>query len=186
MTTSAALITRTATTWTIDPSHSLAEFSVRHMMFTTVKGRFTDIRGAIVENADDLSASSVEVTIDAASVTTADPQRDAHLRSADFFDVETYPTLTFTSTRIEGSPEAFTLTGMLTLHGQAREATFNVESTGRGVNPFGKHVAGYSAETTINRKDYGLNWNVALETGGVLVSDSIKISLEIQAVRQDS
>jgi polyisoprenoid-binding protein YceI len=170
------------TTWQIDPAHSLVEFGVRHMMFTTVKGRFTGLSGTIIQVADDPAQSSVTAEIDATSISTGDAQRDAHLRGADFFDVEQYPTISFTSTRIEGSGESFTLIGDLTIKGVTRELSLEATYNGRGTNPFGKVVAGFSAETKINRKDFGLNWTVALETGGVLVGDSIKISIELQAV----
>jgi polyisoprenoid-binding protein YceI len=177
--------TRT-TTWHIDPAHSLVEFGVRHMMVSTVKGRFTGLSGSIVEVADDPAQSSVRVQIDAASITTGDAQRDDHLRGADFFDVEHYPTISFTSTRVEGSGESFTLIGDLTIKDVTREVALDVTLNGRGTNPFGKVVAGYSAETKINRKDFGLSWTVALETGGVLVGDSIKVQIELQAVQANS
>ncbi len=170
--------------WQIDPAHSLLEFSVRHMMVSTVKGRFSQLRGSITDVADDPTRSSVEVVVDAASISTGDVNRDGHLRSADFLDVEQYPTITFTSRRIQGSRHEFTLTGDLTMHGVTRQVTLDVTLNGVGTNPYGKTVAGFSAETKINRKDWGLNWNVGLEAGGVLVSDQLKISIEIQAVKQ--
>ena len=173
----------TQSTWQIDPAHSLVEFSVRHMMFSTVKGRFTGLQGTIVDVADDPTQSSVEVSIDASSVTTGDDGRDGHLRSADFFNAEQYPTIGFTSRRIQGSREEFTLTGDLTMHGVTREVTLDVTLNGVGTNPYGKTIAGFSAETKINRKDWGLNWNVGLEAGGVLVSDQLKISIELEAVK---
>jgi polyisoprenoid-binding protein YceI len=178
--------TQTTTTWQIDPAHTLVELSTRHMMFATVKGRFTGIKGTIVDHHDDPSQSSVEAEIDATTISTGDPQRDAHLTSADFLDVERYPTITFRSTHIEGTRERFRLTGDLTLHGTTRSITLDAEFNGAGNNPWGKEVAGFSATGQINRKDFGLNWNVALETGGVLVSDTIKISLDIEAVKQGS
>jgi polyisoprenoid-binding protein YceI len=186
--TSALLTSPAATrsTWKIDNSHSLVEFSARHMMFTTVKGRFANVEGIISDVSDDPTQSSVEVTIDAASITTADPQRDAHLRSADFFDVEQYPTITFKSRRIEGSLNEFKLIGDLTMRGQTREVSLDVTFNGVGITPFGSTAAGFTAEGKLNRKDWGLNWNVGLEAGGVLVSDQIKLSLEIEATRQDS
>jgi len=174
------------TTWQIDPAHSLVEFSVRHMMVSTVKGRFTRLSGTITDVAENPALSSVDVEIEAGSVTTGDDQRDGPLRSPDFFDVETYPTLTFKSTRIEGARESFTVYGDLTLHGVTREIALNVEFNGVGTNPWGKRIAAFTAETRLNRKDFGLNWNVALEAGGVLVSDSIKIQIELQAVQQDN
>ena len=175
----------TRTTWQIDPAHSLVEFSVRHMMFSTVKGRFTGVQGTILDVAEDPAQSSVQVTIDASSVATGDDNRDGHLRSADFFNVEQYPTITFASRRIEGSRDEFTITGELTINGVTREVTLEVAFNGRGTTPFGTTVAGFSAETKINRKDWGLNWNAPLEAGGVLVSDQVKLNLEVQAVRVD-
>ena len=175
----------TQSTWQIDPAHSLLEFSVRHMMVATVKGRFSQLRGTIIDTADDPALSSVEVVVDAASISTGDVDRDGHLRSADFFDVEQYPTITFTSRRIQGSRDEFTLTGDLTMHGVTREVTLDVTLNGVGTNPYGKTIAGFSAETKINRKDWGLNWNVGLEAGGVLVSDQLKISIELEAVTTD-
>jgi polyisoprenoid-binding protein YceI len=171
-----------AQTWTIDPSHSLAEFSVRHMMVSTVKGRFTDLSGTITLDPSDLRRSSVSAEIQANSVTTADPQRDAHLRSADFFDAEQFPTLRFVSTRVEPvSDERVRIVGDLTIRDQTREVVLDAELNGQGLNPWGKPVIGFSAHTSFNRKDFGLNWNVALEAGGVLVSDTIKLSLEVEA-----
>jgi len=173
----------TQSTWQIDPAHSLLEFSVRHMMVATVKGRFSQLRGTITDIADDPALSSVEVVVDGASISTGDVNRDGHLRSADFFDVEQYPTITFTSRRIRGSRDEFTLTGDLTMHGVTREVTLDVTLNGVGTSPYGKTIAGFSAETKINRKDWGLNWNVGLEAGGVLVSDQLKISIELEAVK---
>ena len=175
----------TRTTWQIDPSHSLIEFSVRHMMVSTVKGRFASLAGTIVDLEDDPARSSVEVSLDLASITTGDDQRDGHLRSADFFDVEQYPTITFTSRRVEGSRDEFTVTGDLTILGVTREVTLDATFNGVGTNPYGKTVAGFSAETKISRKEWGLSWNVALEAGGVLVSDQLKVSIELQAVKVD-
>jgi polyisoprenoid-binding protein YceI len=169
-------------TWQIDAAHSLVEFSVRHMMVSTAKGRFADFAGSIVFDPQNLSASSVNVEIQANSVTTADPKRDEHLRSADFFDAETFPTLSFKSTRVEPiNDERVKIIGDLTIKDVTREVAFEAELNGQGVNPWGKQVVGFSAHTALNRKDYGLNWNVALEAGGVLVSDTIKVSLEIEA-----
>jgi polyisoprenoid-binding protein YceI len=171
------------TIWSIDPTHSLVEFSVRHMMVATVKGRFTDVKGAIRFDPDHLDRSSVDVEIGAASITTGEAQRDGHLRSPDFLDVERFPTIRFVSTRVErqGTDRA-RLIGNLTIHGVTREVALDVEFNGSGQSPFGTTVTGFTAHTSINRKDFGLNWNVALETGGWLVSDTIKISLEIEAV----
>ncbi len=169
--------------WTIDGSHSLAEFSVKHMMVSTVKGRFQKKRGNISWDEANPANSSVEATIDATSITTNDEKRDAHLASADFFETEKYPTITFKSTRVEArNADNFKVTGELTMHGVTREVTLDVEYNGSGQNPWGMTIAGFTAKTSLSRKDYGLNWNVALETGGVLVSDKVKINLEIEAV----
>jgi polyisoprenoid-binding protein YceI len=173
------------TIWALDPAHTLVEFSAKHMMFTTVKGRFTGFQGTIHDVADDPTRSWVEAELDAASLSTGDEKRDGHLRSADFLDVETHPKITFRSTRIEGTREHFKLYGDLTIRGTTREVVFDTEFQGTGANPWGKQVAGFSASGEVNRKDFGLTWNVALESGGVLVSDKIKISLEVQAVKQE-
>jgi len=168
----------------IDPAHTLVEFSAKHMMFTTVKGRFSGVSGTILDVADDLTRSSVEVEIDAASIATGDLQRDGHLMSPDFLDVANFPRITFKSRRIEGKRERFRVIGDLTIRGKTGEVALEAEFQGIGANPWGKTVAGFSASTEINRKDFGLSWNVALETGGVLVSDRLKITLEVQAVEQ--
>jgi polyisoprenoid-binding protein YceI len=175
------------THWMIDAHHSFAEFAVKHMMFTTVKGRFSGINGVIhCEDEGDPTRASVEATIDAATIDTGDADRDAHLRSADFLDVEKFPTITFTSKRVERRGEdQFRMTGDLTIKDVTREVVLQMTYNGRGKNPFGKEVAGFTAETTINRKDYGLKWNVALETGGMLVGDRVDILIEIQAVKEE-
>jgi polyisoprenoid-binding protein YceI len=174
----------TATTWTIDPAHTLVEFSAKHMMFTPVKGRFSGVSGTILDVANDLTRSSVEVEIDAASIATGDLQRDGHLMSPDFLDVAQFPKIRFKSRRIEGTRERFRVIGDVTIRGKPREVALEAEFQGMGANPWGKTVAGFSASTEINRKDFGLTWNVALETGGVLVSDRVKMMLEAQAVEQ--
>jgi polyisoprenoid-binding protein YceI len=155
------------------------------MMFTTVKGRFTSVRG-LIHCADeaDPSCASVEAEIDAASIDTGDEQRDAHLRSAEFLDVERYPTITFTSTRVERvSADDLRVIGNLTIRGVTRDGILATTFNGRGKNPPGREVAGFTAATEINRKDFGLTWNVALETGGLLVGDKLDVLIEIQAVK---
>jgi polyisoprenoid-binding protein YceI len=176
-----------ASAWAIDPAHSLVQFAVRHMMFTTVRGRFTDVRGTIhCRDEGQLESASVEVIIDAASIHTGDPQRDAHLRGEDFLDVEHYPTITFVSTRVVPTTEdQFRVVGELTIRDVTREEVLDTTFNGRGVNPWGKVVAGFTALTQINRRDYGLAWNAALESGGFLVGDTIDVLIEIQAVKQD-
>jgi polyisoprenoid-binding protein YceI len=171
-------------TWTVDPSHSEVGFVVRHMMVSKVKGRFAKVDGTITV-AENVLDSSVEATIDAASIDTRDENRDNHLRSSDFFEVETYPTLTFRSTGLRPNGEDFVLDGDLTIRGVTRPVSLDLEFNGAQPSPLapGKSAAGFSAETEISRKDFGLEWNVALETGGVLVADKIKIVLEIEAIQ---
>jgi polyisoprenoid-binding protein YceI len=177
--------TGATTTWKLDPSHTTIEFSVKHMMFTTVKGHFAKVQGTIVLDEADITRSSVEVDIDAASIDTREERRDAHLRSEDFFHVEQHPALTFKSTRVERiADDQLKVTGDLTIRGTTRPVVLNAEITGRGRTPFGTTVAGFSATTTLNRKDFNLNWNVALEAGGWLVGDTIKVAIEAQAVLQ--
>jgi len=169
-------------TWNLDKAHSSIEFAVKHMMFSTVKGRFGDFTGEINLDDQDLPNSSVNVEIQTSSVDTRDAGRDGHLASADFFDAENFPTITFTSTNVEAAKgDEFKVTGDLTLHGVTRPAVLTVEQTGRGMSPFGFPVTGFTATTKISRKEFGLEWNAALETGGVLVGDDIKISIEIEA-----
>ncbi len=171
--------------WEIDPAHTLVEFSAKHMMFTTVKGRFAGVRGTLWLDDDDLARSSVQVHIDAASLDTGEPQRDGHLRSVDFLDVERYPAITFTSTRVESQgPDLLRVVGELTISGITREVALNTTIQGRAANPWGKVVAGFTADTSFSRKEFGLTWNVALEAGGVLVGDTVKIALEIQVAQQ--
>ena len=175
------------TTWQLDAAHTDIGFAVKHMMISTVKGRFADLSGTITIDEADLAGSSVEVTINAASVDTRQEQRDAHLRSADFFDVEKYPTLTFRSRRVEstGSGE-FRVVGDLTIRGVTREVVLEAADEGRGKDPWGNERAGFSAKTVIDRRDFGLTWNAALETGGILVGNDIKISLEVEAVKAEA
>jgi polyisoprenoid-binding protein YceI len=173
------------TTWKIDPAHSHVEFAVKHLMISTVKGRFADVEGTIVIDEANPADSRVDVQIAAASIDTREAQRDAHLRSADFFDAETYPYLTFVSARVEPKgDDEFAVYGDLTIRGVTRPVVLEGEFLGTNKSPFGTTVAGFSAKTKLNRKDFGLNWNAALETGGVLVGDEIKVSLEIEAVQQ--
>jgi polyisoprenoid-binding protein YceI len=177
--------TQTQTTWQIDPAHSSVEFAVKHMMFTTVKGRFSGVAGTIVLDQQNVAASSVKATIEATTIDTRDENRDNHLRSAEFFDVARFPQITFESTNIHqtGAGEAHAH-GKLTMHGVTNEVAFPVTFHGSGKSPFGTVVAGFSGGFTISRKDYGLVWNVALETGGVMVSDNVTITLDIEAVQQ--
>jgi polyisoprenoid-binding protein YceI len=173
------------TIWAIDPVHSSVEFAVRHLMITTVKGRFTDVKGTVVLDNAQPGRSSVDITVAVGSIDTREAQRDAHLRSADFFDVEKFPTLTFRSTAVrEFSAEAFKLVGDLTIHGVTREVVLDVVAEGRSKDPWGGERAGYSATTKIKRSDFGLTWNQLLETGGLAVSDDVRITLDVQLVKQ--
>ena len=173
------------TTWNIDPVHSVAEFKVKHMMISNVKGQFTGIKGALALDEADLANSHVETTLDAASINTREAQRDAHLKSADFFDVEKFPTLSFKSTRVSRVKNGeLAVAGDLTIHGITRNVVFNVEGpTAPGKDPWGNVRVGLSATTKINRKDFGLTWNAALETGGILVGDDVTITLDVQFVK---
>jgi len=175
----------TATTWAIDPAHSNVEFSVRHLMITTVKGRFTDVEGSVVLDEADPAAATVDIKVNVASIDTREPQRDAHLRSADFFDAEKYPTLHFKSTAIRDvTADGFKVIGDLTIHGVTRQVTLDVVHEGRARDPWGGERAGYAATTKIKRSDFGLTWNQLLETGGLAVSDDVKISLDIELVKK--
>ncbi len=179
-------MTRTAgtTVWTIDPAHSNVEFAVRHMMISTVKGRFADVAGTLTLDDRDPTRSRVEVRIGVASIDTRAEQRDQHLRSADFFDVERYPELTFTSTRIARDGGGYRVTGDLTMHGVTRAVDLRATEEGRTRDPWGNDRIAFSASATLNRKDYGLGWNQLLETGGVVVGDEIKIALDAELVKQ--
>ena len=171
--------------WNIDPSHSAIAFSVRHMVVSKTRGRFTKWSGELQFDADQPRASSVQVTIDPASIDTADAQRDAHLRSADFFDVEKFPTASFRSTKIEEVESGvYRVTGDLTVHGVTKSVVLDIVYEGTGKDPWGGERAGFSGSTSIDRKDFGLRWNQALETGGVLVGDKVELTLEIEAVKQ--
>ena len=172
-------------TWTIDPAHSHVEFAVRHMMITTVKGRFGVVHGGVRIDDADPSKGEAEIEIDADSIDTREAQRDAHLKSADFFDVEKFPKLTFKSSRISDvKGDNFKLHGDLTIHGVTRPVTLDVTAEGRGKDPWGGERAGFTARTQIKRSDYGLTYNQALETGGFLVGDDIKISLDVELVKK--
>lgn len=175
------------TTWKIDPSHSGIHFTVRHMVVSKVRGTFERWEGSIELDEANPSASKVTVHIEPASITTHEPQRDTHLRSPDFFDVEKYPALTFVSTRVEKvGDNGYRVTGDLTLRGVTKRVVLDVEALGTGKDPYGNERIGFQAETSINRKDFGLNWNQVLEAGGVLVGDKVEISLDVQAVRVES
>jgi polyisoprenoid-binding protein YceI len=165
----------------IDISHSSVGFTVRHLVISKVHGQFTKWSGSIAFDSANYSASKVEVSIDAASIDTRDEKRDGHLKSPDFFDVEKFPTLTFKSTKVEGSGETVKVHGELTIHGVTKSVVLDGEYVGRGKDPWGGERIGFTAKTKIDRKDFGLGWNQALEAGGVLVGENIDITLEVQA-----
>jgi polyisoprenoid-binding protein YceI len=172
------------TIWNFDTTHSSVNFHVRHLMVSKVHGRFASWSGNLVFDPEDPTRSSVEVVIDAGSVDTKEPKRDEHLRSPDFFDVEKYPQLTFKSTKVDKtSDDTLDVHGDLTIHGVTRPVVLTVEIGGVAKDPWGGTRAGFSAKTSISRKDFGLTWNVALETGGILVGDKIDIGLEIEAIQ---
>ncbi len=170
--------------WSVDPMHTQVEFSAKHMGLMTVKGHFTSVRAAIDLNEDDFTVSSVEATIDTHSLITNDARRDAHLKSPDFLNVERFPTITFKSTRIErAAHDHYRMTGELTIRDVTRPVTLDVVYSGQAKDPMGGVHAGFSAHTSINRKDWGLTWNVALETGGFLVGEEVKLALEVEVVK---
>jgi polyisoprenoid-binding protein YceI len=172
-------------TWNLDPVHSVAEFKVKHMMISNVKGQFTGISGTLTLNEEDVTRSRVDATIDAATINTRDAQRDGHLKSADFFDVEKFPALTFRSTGVKRTgDDELAVSGDLAIHGVTRQVVFTVEGpTAAGKDPWGNTRIGLSAVTKINRKDFGLTWNAALETGGILVGDDVTITLDVQFIK---
>ena len=181
--TTTALPTETLVgTWTIDASHSEAGFTTRHAGIAKVRGSVAITEGTIVVG-DDLTTSSVTAVLDPATIDTRDANRDGHLKSADFFEVETYPTWTFSSTGVRPAGDDYVVTGDLTIHGVNRPVELAAEFNGTATDPFGNARAGFSATTEISRKDFGLTWNAALETGGVLVSDKIKLTFEISAIK---
>ena len=184
MTTATAAQT-SVSTWAIDPAHSVAEFKVKHMMISNVKGQFTGVSGTLERHEGDVTKSKVEVILDAASVNTRDAQRDAHLKSADFFEAEKFPTLSFKSTRvIPKNNDELAVEGELTIHGVTHPVRFAVEGpTPPAKDPWGNTRIGVSATTKINRRDYGLTWNTALETGGILVGEEVTITLDLQFIK---
>ncbi len=168
--------------YALDPAHTSVEFIVRHLMITKVRGRFTAFDGQIELAPGNDLPTSITATIDAGSIDTREEQRDAHLRSADFFEVEKFPHLTFESTRIHGTPADLTIDGKLTIRGVTRDVKLTGSFEGRAADPWGGVRVGYAAYATINRKDFGLAWNAALETGGVVVGDEVRIELNVEAV----
>jgi polyisoprenoid-binding protein YceI len=171
-------------TWEVDPAHTTAEFVARHIL-TPVRGRFTEVAGRI-EVGDDPTESRIEATIQTASVFTNEARRDGHLRSPDFFDVEKYPTITFRSTRIQDEGEGrYKVTGDLTIRDVTKQVALDAEFLGVDRNPFGQQIAAFSASTEVDREDWGLKWNLALESGGWLVSRRVKLELQAEVIRQD-
>lgn len=177
------------TVWEIDPAHTTIEFAVKHMMFTTVRGRFKSFSGTVRVDERNPDLSGVDVDIEAASIDTGVADRDAHLRSADFLDVENHPRITFRATGVEGAHakegDRFRVTGELDIRGQALPVTLEATFEGLGKDPWGKQRSGFAARAEIDRREWGLKWNQALEAGGLLVANSVKIEIEAQAVKQD-
>lgn len=173
------------TTYKIDPAHSSAHFSVRHMMITNVRGGFSKVEGTVVYDPTDADASSVDATIDAASINTNEPQRDGHLKSADFLDVGKYPAITFKSTGlVKSGDDEWELVGNLTIHGVTKEIALAVEGpTPESKDPYGNLRIGASAKSKIKRSDFGLTWNAVLETGGIAVSDDLKIEIDVSLIK---
>jgi polyisoprenoid-binding protein YceI len=172
-------------TWQIDPVHSTVQFKVKHMMISNVKGEFTSVTGTLELNETDVTKSKLEASIDATTINTRDPQRDAHLKSADFLETEKFPVLTFKSTSVSKETNGdLAVEGELTIHGVTRNVVFDVEApSARQKDPWGNTRIGLSATTRINRKDFGLIWNTALETGGILVGDEVTITLDVEFVK---
>jgi len=174
-----------ADTWQIDPAHTNVEFTVRHMMISNVKGQFQKTAGTITVNGSGPASAQIDATIDASSVDTRVERRDMHLKSPDFLDVAKYPTITFKSTKVEADgPNKWKVTGDLTLHGVTKPVVLDVESSGAPISMMGKTHAGASATTKINRSDFGLTWNKAMEAGGVMVGDEVAISIDVEGIKQ--
>lgn len=174
----------TASKWIVDASHSSAEFSVKHMMIATVKGRFSGVEGAIVADPANILGAQFEGSVAVSTIDTRDAQRDGHLTSPDFFDAATFPQITFKSTNVAAKGDEYLVTGDLTIRGVTRSVLFNTVFEGQGKDPWGNERIGFTLETKINRKDFGMVWSVALETGGVLVGDEVKITLSLEAIKQ--
>jgi polyisoprenoid-binding protein YceI len=175
----------TATTWAIDSAHTMVEFSVKHLMVSSTKGRFGGVTGTLVVDEQRPENSRADIVIDPSTVDTREARRDAHLRSGDFLDVERFPEITFKTTRVvpEGK-DAFKIHGTLTIHGVSQPIVLSTEYNGRNKTPWGAEVVGFTADTKLNRKDFGLTYNAALETGGFLVGDEVKIHIEVEAIKQ--
>ena len=174
----------TKTTWALDPAHANVEFAVKHLMIATVRGRFSDVSGTISLDDHDLAGSRVDVTVRVGSIDTRQSDRDAHLRSADFFDVERFPVLTFVSTSVRRAGDTTFVHGDLTIRGVTKRVTLQAVEEGRTRDPWGGERIAFSAATKINRRDFGLTWNQALETGGFVVGDEVKITVDAEFVKQ--
>ena len=173
------------TKWQLDPAHSNVEFAVKHLMIATVRGRFAAVNGTLEVDEKNPTNAKVDVTIAVASIDTRQEQRDAHLRSGDFFDAERFPTMHFVSKRVDGDPRGeFKVVGDLTIRDVTREITLNVTSEGLGKDPWGGYRAGFSATGKVDRREYGLTWNQTLETGGIVVGDEIKLTVDAEFVQQ--
>jgi polyisoprenoid-binding protein YceI len=184
LSTETTVLTDAAGTWVIDPAHTNLGFSARHAMVAKVRGNFGEFSGQFTIDAANPAASTAELTIVASSVDTKNPDRDAHLTSPDFLDVEKFPTITFTSTAVRVDGSDIIVTGDLTIHGVTRSVDVTYELTGVSKDPYGNTKIGFEGVATVSRKDFGLTWNAALETGGVLVGDEVKLTLDVEAAKQ--
>jgi polyisoprenoid-binding protein YceI len=184
----AAASSASAGTWQVDPAHSAAQFSVKHLMVSTVRGQFQKMSGTVDLDESDMTKSKIHLTIDPSSIDTREPKRDAHLKSPDFFDVEKFPTMTFESTAVTKSGDGtYDVTGDLTMHGITHPVTLKVDGPTDAIkNPWGKSVRGVTATGTIQRKDWGLTWNKALEAGGMLVGDDVKLTIDAELDAMDA
>ena len=182
--TSIAVPAATTTTWAIDAAHSHVEFAVKHLMISTVRGRFGDVQGTVTADDTTFRDAVVDIRIGVASIDTRQADRDTHLRSADFFETDKFPTMTFQSTRVEPQKDdTLRVVGRLTIRGVSKEVALTVTPEGLGRDPWGGERAGFSATAKINRRDFGLTWNQALEAGGFVVGDEIKIAIDVELVK---
>lgn len=171
-------------TWILDPAHTLAEFSVKHMMISTVKGRFNKVEGSIVVDPAEVTTAQFSGSVDIASIDTGEAGRDDHLRSADFFDAANFPTISFKSWRVEPDGDDYRMVGDLSIRGTTKSVIWALTYEGQGKDPWGNERIGFTAETKVDRKEFGLVWNAVLETGGVLVGDQVKIAVHLEAIKQ--
>lgn len=184
MTTATLPVETSARPWSIDATHTNVGFSIRHLMISTVRGRFAEVEGSVAFDPENPTAAAIRVSIPVASINTHNEQRDTHLKSADFFDAANHPAITFVGTKIKGDLDRhFKLVGDLTIRGTTKEFEFDVTREGTGNDPWGNERLGYSATGKLNRSDYGLSWNAALETGGFVVGDDVKINIDVELVR---